>query len=361
MKLFQVFRTKSSRRESARPAEYLKSFREKQETEQAYDARSLGVKSVSLDRIVGSVGRYHDFDGEFRPRSPARSERLEEIREAMKSGKNTPPVSLYQIKDDYYIMDGNHRVAAAKSLGRDEIQARILEFLPSTDTLENLLYREKSQFVETSGLTAPIILTEVGQYRYLLQQIEKHRAALSRVSGTETTAEAAAQDWYRTIYQPMVAMIEKADLLRAFPGRTLGDLYTYISWCQWEQGKKREYGTDLDAIIPKSMEAFRARILETEGSSLPEMKRSITAFVLINVQAGTEYQVIDRIFELNEVREVYDVPGDFDLLVKIEIERDWLSSDSEVLGWYLYSHIRQLEGVVRTKTLLPTRSRIKSG
>jgi hypothetical protein len=38
-------------------------------------------------------------------------------------------VDLFQIKDEYYVSDDNHRISAAKELGHDEILARIVEFM----------------------------------------------------------------------------------------------------------------------------------------------------------------------------------------------------------------------------------------
>ena len=43
-----------------------KSFMEKQKIEAAIDRRDIGLGEVSLEKIVGSVGRYHDFDSRFR-------------------------------------------------------------------------------------------------------------------------------------------------------------------------------------------------------------------------------------------------------------------------------------------------------
>ena len=91
-----------------------------------------------------------------------------------------PPVKLYQIKDEYYVLDGNHRVAAAKEFGHDSIRAQILEFVPSSNTLENILYREKSDFKKVTGLTETIELTEIGQYEYLKQQIKTHQVHLQK-------------------------------------------------------------------------------------------------------------------------------------------------------------------------------------
>lgn len=52
-----------------------------------------------------------------------------------------PPVDLYKIKDKYYVVDGNHRVAAAKEIGQIYIDAYVTEFLPTGDTPQHLLWR----------------------------------------------------------------------------------------------------------------------------------------------------------------------------------------------------------------------------
>ncbi len=356
MKLFEKIRKSISRQPKDR---HLKSFREHQESEEAFDTRDLGLRDVEVDKIVGSVGRYNDFDNRFRPRTGMPSERFNRIKDAVRDGKPLPPVLLYQIKDEYYILDGNHRVAVAKQLGRKTVNARILEFLPSRKTLENVLYREKVEFMEKTDLRDAIDLTEVGQYSCLLEQIEEHRSSLSSVNNTEIPFESAAKDWHETIYLPFLAIIERSHLSDAFPQRTLADLYVYISLHQWKSGREREFGIGLDQIIPPNMEEFRAKMAEKKGFDFPEMKRLITAFVFISVKVGEEYRIMEKLFAVEEVRELYDVPGDFDLLAKIVMERDWLSSDSEVIGYFVYNRIRKIPGVEKTQTLIPIISRRK--
>ncbi|AQV01194.1 MULTISPECIES: Lrp/AsnC ligand binding domain-containing protein [Desulfococcus] len=357
-RLFDTFFTGLKNRQKKRE---LKSFREDQENEEAFDTRDLGLKEVEISRIVGSVGRYQDFDSRFRLKTGIPSERLMKIRQAIRDGKPLPPVSLYQIKDEYYIVDGNHRVSVAKERGWKTIHAHILEFLPSRKTIENILYREKLDFREKTGITAPIDLTEVGQYAYLTEQIREHQESLTTINGTEVAFKDAAADWHKTIFLPFVAIIEKSHLAAAFQNRTIADLYAYISFHQWKKGRGRHYGIGLDQIIPKNMEEFRAKVADQRGHEFPEMKRLMTAFVLISVKAGEEFKIMEKLFALEEVKELYDVPGEFDLIVKIVMERDWLSSDSEVIGYFVYRHIRRIPGVHKTQTLIPTFSKSKQG
>ena len=83
--------------------ESTQSFNVRQEKEEAYESIKRGTSMVPMERIIGSVGRYHDFDNQFRTKSSRRDERLQRIKDAMMSGKVMPPISLYQIKDDFYI------------------------------------------------------------------------------------------------------------------------------------------------------------------------------------------------------------------------------------------------------------------
>jgi DNA-binding Lrp family transcriptional regulator len=156
-----------------------------------------------------------------------------------------------------------------------------------------------------------------------------------------------------------VAAIKKGNLIEPFPNRTLADLYVYISWHQWEKRSTRKYGIGIDQFIPKDMEAFRKKMSEKREQEYPEMKREITVFVLMNVAAKREYRIIDKLYELEEVREIHSVHGEFDIIAKIVLTRDLLASDAETIGQFVQNQVRQLPGVVSTQTLIPGISKIK--
>lgn len=336
-----------------------KCFRENQTCEEAFDHVDRGLCKVALDRIVGSVGRYHDFDSQFKLKRHVPPDRLISIKQAMRRGRSLPPVKLYKIKDEYYVLDGNHRISAAKELGRADIQAQIVEFIPSSNTLENIIYREKTAFVDQTGLTHPFDLTEVGQFPYLSKQIDAHRAYLCGEETPGVTFKQAAVDWYRTIYTPMVSIIEKGNLLAFFPGRTIDDLFAYISFHQWEKGRIRHYGIGIDKLIPKDMEAFREKMADMKTTEYPEMLRNITAFIMMNVEAKREIKIVDKLFALSEVKEVHSIHGSIDILLKINLTRNLLSSDAEVIGQFVHEKVRQIPGIVSTQTLIPGSSKTK--
>ena len=337
----------------------IKSFRDQQQKEAAFDHRDRGIRSIPLDRIVGSVGRYKDFDGRFRFRANLPSDRLEGIKKAMRSGRTLGPVKLFEIKDEFYVLDGNHRIAAAKELGHDEILAHIEEFIPSKNTLQNILYRERAEFADRTSLPAEINLTEVSQYAYLLEQISEHQEYLKQTAKDTVDFEKAALDWFNTVYRPLCAIIKKSRLVDSFPGRTVEDLFSYITFHQWKEGRKRRYGIGIDKLVPKHMEEFRNKMKEFKGAQYPEMKQGISVFVLMNVQASKEVKLMDKLFELEEIKEVHSVHGDVDLIVKVVLTRDLLSSDAEIISQFVHEKVRQLPGVVSTKTLIPGISKIK--
>ena len=338
----------------------LKSFREVQKQEAAFDTRDRGIRMVPLDRIVGSVGRYHDFDERFRIRSHLPPERLEKIKSNMRTGKVLPPVKLYLIKNEYYALDGNHRIAAAKELGYGEIKAQVTEFIPSKGSLENLLHREKVHFDDQTQLPFTIELTDFGQYEHLRHQISMHRDYLENESSQSLTIQQAAKDWYKTIYCPLIAIIRKGRLLEHFPGRTLADLYTYISVQQWEKKDHGlRYGIGISKLVPKNMEDFRRKMGQLKETEYPEMRREITAFVLINASAKKELRLVDKLFSLEEVKEVHSVHGSVDVIAKIVLRRDLVSSDAETIGDFVHNKIRQISGVLSTQTLIPGYSKTK--
>jgi len=340
---------------------HITSFNEQQTEEKDVQFIDHGIKTVALDHIIGSVGKYHDFDSQFRPKKHVFEKRFLDIKKAMRDGKAMPPIRLYQIRNDFYVLDGNHRVAAAKELGQFDIQAKVVELLSAKNTMENLLYLEQNRFYKQTGLLEKIDLTEAGKYNFLEQQIKRHNDHLTDISGHETEFKTAAEDWYNTIYKPLTIIIKNGNLIKHFPKRTIADLYTYITYHHWERTSSRKYGIGIDRLIPRSMEAFRTDMLEKRTPDYPEMRRSITAFILINIDTSTHVKILDKLFDINEVREVHSVHGTIDILVKIVLERDFLASDAEIIAEFVDQRIRKIAGINRTQTVIPGISRVKDG
>lgn len=203
-----------------------------------------GMTSVPLDKIVGSVNRYRDFDRAFLPTQSQTSGRWRRIGEAYYTDVILPPVQLYKVGEVYFVVDGNHRVSVARELGREYIDAEVYEsrvrvpLTPDMDPDDIEVVGEKAEFLEVTKLdeTRPgsnIVLTIPGGYHLLLEHIEYHRHVQSQEWGREFTTEEAAAQWYDQVYLPITQVIQESGLLNEFPDRTAGDLYIWISEHQY--------------------------------------------------------------------------------------------------------------------------------
>lgn len=206
--------------------------------------RYLGHQTVELDRIIGSEGRYSDFDRRFLPRTDALKSRWSSIDAAMISAVELPPVELYKIGDIYFVRDGNHRVSVARQQGSAYIDAFVTELLvdvPLDATLsvrDLMLTEEYSDFLEWTNLAAlrpnqRIEFSEPGGYLELVRHINGHRYYMGLEQHREISRDEAVASWYDEVYVPIVTVIGEQDVLRVFPGRTEADLYRWIMEHRW--------------------------------------------------------------------------------------------------------------------------------
>src|SRR5215218_10913076 len=96
----------------------------------AYNRLYRGVRVVEVDEIVGSVGRWRDFDRTFLPARASMGERWKRIDRAFQRGEDLPPVELYEIADAYFVEDGHHRVSVARYHDVPTLEASVVEFHP---------------------------------------------------------------------------------------------------------------------------------------------------------------------------------------------------------------------------------------
>src|SRR5436853_6497948 len=59
--------------------------------------RDGGLREVPIDEIVGSVGRYRDFDRAFLPRQVQTRDRWESVDRAHRERTGGPPMELYAV------------------------------------------------------------------------------------------------------------------------------------------------------------------------------------------------------------------------------------------------------------------------
>lgn len=198
-----------------------------------------GVRPVEVSRIVGSVDRWRDFDRDFHPLRQESRERRERIRRAMRAPEPLPPVQLYQVGQVYFVLDGHHRIAAAREAGWTHIDAEVIE-LPTPVPLEAdlspeqlVIKAEQAAFLEQTRLNhlrpeARLEVTEAGLYDVLLEHISVHRYYMGLEEEREVSWEEAITHWYDHVYLPIVEVIREQGVLEHFPQRTETDLYVWV-------------------------------------------------------------------------------------------------------------------------------------
>jgi hypothetical protein len=200
---------------------------------------ALGHQIVPVKNIVGSEGRYSDFDRRFLPRSEALEERWRSIEHAMNRAIDLPPVDLWKISDVYFVRDGNHRVSVARRLGQGHIDALVTELLvdvpltPDLSVRTLLFAQEYSDFLEWTNLHVlrpdeRIEFSELGGHLDLVRHINAHRYALGQQLDRPIDRDEAVAGWYDTVYLPIVQVIREQNALKRFPGRTEADLYRWV-------------------------------------------------------------------------------------------------------------------------------------
>ena len=199
----------------------------------------LGMRIVPVEKIVGSVGRHRDFDRAFLPSTGDLEERWKRIDQMMHRAEELPPVSLYKIRDAYFVRDGNHRVSVARQLGVEMIDAEVIELrsrvpidsaLMARDLLHKLEERRLLERLPFDRVLPEIRLelSDVADYRRLATHVEAHGFRLSQLWKRYVSPEEALRDWYEYQYAPIAEMVREERILEAFPGRTALDLYLWI-------------------------------------------------------------------------------------------------------------------------------------
>jgi len=215
-----------------------------------------GMMPIEVSKIVGSEGRYRDFNRRFLPKSPHLRSRWESIDMAHYKQKNLPPISVYEIGGLYFVRDGNHRVSVAKSQSVEFIDAEVSSLnseiplhskMRKKEMIKAVIEYEKKLFFAKTNLDQlrpeqRIEFTSVGRYDEILMHISCHKYYLNEKQKEEIPFELAMLSWYDNVFNPIFIVITKENILSRFPNRTPADLYVWIVHT-WDT-LKRQYGHD---------------------------------------------------------------------------------------------------------------------
>jgi len=230
----------------------------------AYD----GIREIPLDKIIGSVNRYRDFDRQFLPRRSALAERWSHVRRSFDEEFGFAPIRVYQVGDVYFVIDGNHRASVARQLGMQTMEAEIIAFrlnvpMDEEADLESLLGKaEYSEFLRRTRLDelrpgGHVEFSKPGGYAKLLEHVDVHRYYLAQNEKRSVSYAEAVVSWYDHLYHPLVQIFREEGLLESFPGRTEADLYVWVA--EHLYYLREEFGNDvgLDTAVRDFVEMRR--------------------------------------------------------------------------------------------------------
>ncbi|MEA2378429.1 MAG: hypothetical protein QOK00_64 [Thermoleophilaceae bacterium] len=186
--------------------------------------RRLGLQTIELDSIVGTVDRSREFDRSFRPTSGRVRPRWERIALATRKGQAMPPIDVYRIGELHFVKDGHHRVSVARELGHEVIEAYVTEVVTELGAdrairMHDLALKSHERlFFERVPLEpedrAKIKLSDEWRYAALAEAVEAWGFRVSQGRGEPMSRAEVAEAWFHEEYEPVVHMLREAALVR---------------------------------------------------------------------------------------------------------------------------------------------------
>ena len=153
-----------------------------------------GVTAVPIDRIVGSEGRYRDFNRFFFPKKEHLKARWTTIDELQYKDVSLPPVVLYEMGGVFFVRDGNHRVSVARAKKQEFIDAEVISLhseiqLDPEMTIEDIkkavIEYEKKQFYRETNYpnivgADDLNFSEPGRFDSIKEHVLVHKYFLNQ-------------------------------------------------------------------------------------------------------------------------------------------------------------------------------------
>ena len=187
--------------------------------------RSLGLQTIRLDSVVGSMDSLRDFDRHFQPTSSRVRERWERLALAERRGESIPPIDVYRIGDLHFVKDGHLRVSIAFATVRNTIDAYVTEVLTAVPA-KGIRYRGdlllksyerifRSRVPLSAQAYAKIKVTDPWSYAELGEAVEAWGFRLMQHEHKFLDRAEVARRWFADEFTPVVRMLHAADLVGA--------------------------------------------------------------------------------------------------------------------------------------------------
>ncbi len=186
------------------------------------------MKVIPVSKIIGSEGRYQDFDNKFFPKSSHLKARWEKIDDAAIRLIDLPPIKVYEIAGLYFVRDGNHRVSVAKSRGTEFIDAEVVSLqseitIKNADNITDLIHQiinfeKRTFYMETSfgDITDYWVMdfTTPGKYDLIYNHILTHKYYINQNQTEEISMKDAITSWFKNVYLPVIHFLEDNKVMK---------------------------------------------------------------------------------------------------------------------------------------------------
>ena len=214
----------------------------------------VGVRSIPLDKIIGSVDRASEFHRDFHPQRRDSEARMRKLEAAFPDG-DFPAISVFEVGGAYFVSDGHHRVALAHQRGQEFIEAEVVQLAtnyrlsPDVD-IPQLVHTELRRMVmEESGLQLvrpdlDISFSNPAGYLELLETIKAHGWELARCLGRLPSPEQLGTSWLTEVYQPGLRALHEAGLSCPHEDATEADSFLWLYQRRralWMRGARATY------------------------------------------------------------------------------------------------------------------------
>jgi hypothetical protein len=239
----------------------------------------LGVQTIPLAQVIGTVGRGVEFDGSFRPRSLRMRRLIDHIGSARPDGVELP-IQVYQVGQAYFVMNGHKRVSLAIADGQQYIDAQVTRIssrfrVDERTTIESIRATEDElRFREKTGLTAgaPGVrfpLSDPDGYLDLEESVKAHGYDLSVRAGQLLAPEDAARHWYEFVFRQATALARDAGYDAMLSGSTDADRFLIM-----RHGNRELFSPDWE-ISPPLADRSLTNLAASRGNPRSRLERAL--------------------------------------------------------------------------------------
>jgi hypothetical protein len=214
----------------------------------------VGIRSISLDKIIGSVDRASEFHRDFHPQRRDSEARMRKLEVAFPNG-DYPAISVFEVGGAYFVSDGHHRVALAHQRGQEFIEAEVVQLatnyrLTPDVNIPQLVHTElRRMLMEESGLQAvrpdlDISFSNPAGYLEMLETIKAHGWDLARCLDRLPNPEELAESWLAEVYEPGLRALHEAGLSCPHEDATEADTFLWLYQRRralWMRGARATY------------------------------------------------------------------------------------------------------------------------